>query len=255
MARKILVARRTLTLPLALLLFFQYSFCQEKSTSSVQQVWGVYLNQTRFSANWGLWLDLQLRTKENFFEDFSQGIARAGLTYYVNDDVKLTLGYAYVHHFPATGHANISLPESRPWQQIQWHNNSKKIKMMQWFRLEQRFRRKMLNDDERGEGYNFNHRLRYNFFLLTPLSKKRYQPGTVSFIVNNEVHINFGKEIVYNYFDQNRFFVGANIHVNDHASFQLGYMNLFQQLPAGNKYRSIHVPRVTYVHNMDLRKK
>ena len=37
-------------------------------------------------------------------------------------------------------------------------------------------------------------------------------------------------------------------------TLQVGYMNIFQQLAAGNKYRSNHVARVFYFHNLDLRK-
>ena len=98
-------------------------------------------------------------------------------------------------------------------------------------------------------------RIRYNIFTQFPLSKRKFQPNTLSFVVNDEVHINFGEQIVYNYFDQNRFFVGFNYHINKHDNLQFGYMNLFQQLAAGNQYRSVHVARVFYFHNLDLRKK
>ena len=230
-------------------------FCQTKQTETVQQIWVAYLNQTRFSNKWGIWTDIHLRTKEDFVSDLSQSILRFGLTYYLNDDTKLTAGYAYVSHYPADNHKNVTMPEHRPWQQLQWHSKYSKLRLMQWFRLEERFRRKVLNDDELAEGYNFNFRFRYNFFFMVPLSKKRFQPKSLSFVVNDEVHINFGKEIVYNYFDQNRFFLGFAYHVNKHDNLQFGYMNVFQQLAAGNKYKSIHVPRVFYFHNLDLRKK
>ena len=39
----------------------------QKQTSSVQQVWASYNNQTRLSDKWGLWGDFHLRTKEDFF--------------------------------------------------------------------------------------------------------------------------------------------------------------------------------------------
>ena len=39
---------------------------QNKTTTSDNQVWLGYLNQTRFSNKWGEWLDLHLRTKEDF---------------------------------------------------------------------------------------------------------------------------------------------------------------------------------------------
>lgn len=230
-------------------------FAQTKQTEHINQVWLGYFNQTRFSNKWGAWADLHVRTKEEFFSNFSTGIIRLGLTYYLNDDTKLTAGYSFVNHFPADNHKNISQPEHRPWQQLQWHTKYPKLRLMQWFRLEERWRRKILNDDTLADGYSFNFRLRYNLFAQFPLSKKRFQPGTVSFVANDELHINFGKQIVNNYFDQNRFFLGFNYHVNKHDNLQFGYMNVFQQLAAGNKYRSLNAARIFYFHNLDLRKK
>jgi len=228
---------------------------QVKQTTSVNQAWAGYFNQTRFSNKWGVWADFHVRTKENFFTDLSQAIVRVGLTYYLTDDAKLTAGYAYVNHFPADNHKNISQPEHRPWQQIQWHTRYTKLRLMQWFRLEERFRRKILNDNELAQGYLFNFKFRYNFFAQFPLSKKRFHPATFSLVVNDEVHINFGKQIINNYFDQNRFFLGFNYHVNKHDNLQFGYMNLFQQLAAGNRYRSLHTARLFYFHNLDSRHK
>jgi hypothetical protein len=185
---------------------FKFIFSNKTNRNCAANVVWIF-NQTRFSNKWGTWTDIHLRTKEDFVSDLSQSIFRFGLTYYLNDDTKLTAGYAYVSHYPADNHKNVTMPEHRPWQQIQWHSKYSKLRLMQWFRLEERFRRKIKDDDELAEGYNFNFRFRYNFFFMVPLSKKRFEPKTLSFVVNDEVHINFGKEIVYNYFDQNRFFL------------------------------------------------
>ena len=70
-----------------------------------------------------------------------------------------------------------------------------------------------------------------------PLSKKGFQPHSFSFVVNDEVHVNFGKQIIYNYFDQNRFFLGFAYQTNKTDNLQFGYRNVFQQLAAGNKYK------------------
>jgi len=226
-----------------------------KSTEDVNQLWFGYLNQTRFSDKWGAWADLHLRTKENFADNFSQGMVRLGLTYYVNDATKLTAGYAYISIYPADAHKKITQPEHRPWQQVQWHTKYGKKRMMQWFRLEERYRRKILNDSTLADGSNFNFRIRYNIWYDIPLSKKGIVPNTVSFVINDEVHINFGKQIVNNYFDQNRFFAGFKYQLNEHSNVQLGYMNLFQQLSAGNRYRNLHTMRLFFFQNFDLRKK
>jgi hypothetical protein len=239
---------------LSAFLLIQFSGFSQKQTTYVEQVWLGYFNQTRFSDKWGLWADFQLRTKEEFFTNFSQAIARVGLTYYLTDNTKLTAGYAYVNHFPSDNHKNISQPEHRPWQQLQWHTRNPRLRLMQWIRLEERFRRKIANDNELAEGNSFNWRLRYNFFAAFPLASKAFAPKTWSFVLNDELHVNAGKEIVYNYFDQNRFFAGFSYHLNAHDNIQVGYMNLFQQLAAGNQYRSIHAARVFYFHNLDTRR-
>lgn len=227
----------------------------QKQTTDVEQVWLGYFNQTRFSNKFGLWADFHIRTKEDFFTNFSTGIARLGLTYYLNDNTKLTAGYAFVNHFPSDNHKNVSQPEHRPWQQIQWHTRYDKVRLAQFIRLEERFRRKIKNDDELDDGHNFNWRVRYNFLASFALSKKPFSPKSWSLVLNDEIHINAGEEIVYNYFDQNRFFIGFSYHLNAHDNIQFGYMNLFQQQAVGNRYRSIHVPRIFFMHNIDLRRK
>ena len=226
-----------------------------KSTEDINQLWFGYFNQVRLTNKFGIWSDFHLRTKEEFVNNFSQSIVRLGLTYYVNDVTKLTAGYAYVSIYPADAHKKITQPEHRPWQQIQWHTKYGKKRMMQWVRLEERFRRKILNDSALADGSNFNFRLRYNFWYEVPLSKKGIVPNSLSLVINDEVHVNFGKQIVYNYFDQNRFFVGLKYQLNEHDNLQFGYMNLFQQLSAGNKYRDLHTLRLFYFQNLDLRKK
>jgi hypothetical protein len=230
-------------------------YAQEKHAQYYNQVWMAYFNQTRFSDKWGLWADLHLRTKEDFFTNFSQSILRFGVTYYLNDVTKLTAGYAYVSNYPGDNHKEVTQPEHRAWQQVQWHNKYAKIRTMQWFRLEEKFKRKILDDAELASGYTFNYKMRYNFSLQAPLSKKGLQPNTLSFVVSDELHINFGKQIVYNYFDQNRFFLGFAFQTNKTDNLQFGYMNLFQQLASGNQYKMINAARIYYYHNIDLRKK
>ena len=224
-----------------------------KNTTNLNQIWLGYFNQTRLSNKWGLWGDFNLRTKENFVNNFSLSMIRLGLTYYVTNDTKLTAGYAYIDAYPGDNHKNISQPEHRLFQQVQWHTKYGKQRMMQWLRLEEKFKQKILNNDALAAGYNFNYKVRYNIWYEVPLSKKTIHPGSLSFVVNDEVHINFGKQIVNNYFDQNRFFVGLKLQTNAHSNLQFGYLNVFQQMAAGNQYKNIDALRVFYFQNFDLR--
>ncbi len=209
---------------------FCSSSYSQKQTQHVQQVWLGYFNQTRVSERWGIWTDLHLRTREEFVSNLSTAIARFGLTYYANDHLKFTAGYAYINYFPADNHPSVSQTEHRPWQQVQWNTNAKRSRLMQWIRVEERYRRKIVNE-QLAEGYTFNFRTRYNLALTLPLGKHAFAPNTLSLAFNNEVHVNMGKQIVNNYFDQNRLFGGLIYHLNPHAQLQAGYMNVFQQLP------------------------
>ena len=218
-----------------------------------EQTWLAYFNQTRLSNRWGIWLDGHFRATEHFVKEPSKLLFRTGLTYYVTDDLKLTNGYTFVNHFPELGHANVSQPEHRIWQQIQLHTKYGKVRTMQWLRLEERFRRRIKNDDELGAGYAFDTRLRYNYLLNIPLSKKGIVPHAFSVVLNNEIFINLGPRIVYNKFDQNRLFAGLGYQLSAHSNLQFGYMNIFQQLAAGNTYRNIHAVRLFFFQNLDLR--
>jgi len=226
----------------------------QKQRETFEQVWTGYFNQTRFTNRWGMAMDVQLRTKDDFFDQLSQFLIRPSIAYYVNDGLRLSAGYAHFRFYPADNHRHVTQPEHRVWQQVQWQTKYSHNKTLQTLRFEQRYRRKILNDSVLAHGYNFNYRLRYNFLWQIPIHTE-IKKGTFSFILNNEIFINFGKQITYNYFDQDRFFTGFAYHTNTSDYLQFGYMNIFQQLPAGNRYRSTHVARVGYVQNLDLRKK
>lgn len=246
---------RKFYLLLSTLLFNSIAFGQVlKSTTHLQQVWLGYFNQTRVTDKFGFWVDLQLRTKEDFFDNLSVSLNRFGLTYYLTDNTKLTAGYAYVVAYPEDNR-KVSIPEHRPWQQVQWNTKYGKKRMMQWIRLDERYRRRLVNDSTLADAYSFNYKLRYNLFYDIPLSRKGIVPKALSFVINDEVHINFGRQIVLNTFDQNRFYLGFKYQLSEHSNLQLGYMNVFQQLAAGNRYRSINTARLFFFKNLDLRKK
>jgi long-subunit fatty acid transport protein len=243
---------RELVLVVGLLLVMeQQAFSQTKEFETEEQTWLGYFNQTRFTNKSGMWLDLHLRFAGDFLDHKALSIARAGYTYYLSDHVKLTAAYAYATRYSTVSGPNV--PEHRPWQQIQWQEKKNGFNMMQWVRLEERFRRKV-SAGELTDEYSFNYRIRYNMAFTIPLKGKQVVAKTPFLFANNEVMINFGKEIVNNYFDQNRAFVGLGYQFTSHLNAQLGYMYVFQQLPAGNEYLNINTIRLFVFHNLDVRK-
>jgi hypothetical protein len=238
-------------LSLLLLLFtFSTDGFGQKHTEDREQLWLGYFNQTRYTKRFGTWLDIHYRMTGNFVNHPFQFLPRAGLTYYLSNNVRATAGYAYVRHFEEG--ATPARNEHRPWQQLWWKQDYVGFSTMQWIRFEQRFREKV-REGKVVDGYNFNYRLRYNLSLFVPLKGKKLEAKTPFFALIDEVFINMGKEITYNYFDQNRFFIGFGYQFNTHLNTQLGYMNLFQQSAAGNKYTDSHAIRLFVFHTLDLR--
>jgi hypothetical protein len=223
------------------------SQAQDKFTEHREMTWLGYFNQTRLTDRSGIWVDLHLRLNDNFINETHARLARIGYTYYVTDRGRFTVGYAYQNQPGHDGAADQL--EHRGWQQFQWMEKKSWFNLMQWIRFEQRFRK----TGEETE-YDFsNYRIRYNIALTFPLNKKEVTAKTPFLFANNEVFINFGKEVVNNYFDQNRFFLGFGYQFTKHTNAQLGYMNVFQQLPAGNQYVSSDVIRLFVFHNLDFR--
>lgn len=227
-------------------------WAQDKEVINRNQVWLGYLNQTRLTNKFSLWLDVHAR-RTDFLDRWATTIVRPGLTYHVSENVRLTAGYAYVAHWPAQETQETIRPEHRLWQQVNWNSKSRKLYLNQWVRLEERFNRNLQNDALQA-GYHFNYRVRYLLALLLPLRGEAIEPGVPFAVLNDEIHLNFGKKITYNYFDQNRFFVGLGYPFRKNLNAQLGYMNLFQQLPAGNRFYNTHTLRLFVFHTLDLRK-
>lgn len=199
-------------------------------------------------------MDLHLRTKDHFVDSFSQSVVRVGFIYYVKANVKMSAGYAYVNQFPGDNHKNISQPEHRGWQMVQWNSLKTGLRITQTIKLEEKFKHKIESNDRLAEGYGFYWKIRYGLQLSFPFHKKLFSKTGIAFVVSDEVHINFGKEIIHQNFDQNRLFAGFSFPVHVNNSMQIGYMNLFQQPIANGNNKSIDALRIFYFQNIDLRK-
>lgn len=222
-----------------------------RNVQSRTQAWVAYFNQTRFSDKFGFWLDVQQRQTDDFVSRPFVFLARPALTYFIKDNLRVNVGYAFINHFPAPGF-NTSRPEHRPWQQIWWNQKYPGVTMLQWLRLEQRFNGRVVNDVLE-DGFNYTARVRYNIGFFIPLKGKEISPKTPFISIGNELFLSFGKRVVYNTYDQNRFFAGIGYQFTANVNLQAGYLNVFTQEASGNNYTSSHAVRVALFHNMDLR--
>lgn len=244
MSQKLIIA--------ALLVAINFAPLQaQKTVENRTQTWFGYFNQTRLTNKWGFWFDAHFRNLD--VANPNTAFIRPGLTYYLNDNFRLTAGYMLGYNF-APENRNTSWIEHRPWQQLWWRTKYNGFHITQWVRFEQRFVENVVNDISTNS-FNFNYRLRYNILLQVPIIGKELVKNTPYFALQNEIFINMGKNITLNIFDQNRFFVGFGYYLTDHLHFQVGYMNLFQQRASGDDFFNNNCFRLFVFQTLDFRKK
>ena len=233
---------------------FSFSLKGSAQTTHAQESWWDYLNQNRYSEKWGSWLDLQLKLIDGYTHDKNAGEYTAGGSYFANEHFKYTAAFTYVDAYPNASHLNHTA-ELRPWAMIQLNTSNSSSKWIQWLRVEERFKENIQNKLATGT-YDQSTRVRYYLLAQFPFNKQhKYAKGSLSFVTSEELYLNFGKDIVYNTFDQNRFFLGFYYYMNKSNILQLGYTNLYQKYNAPNKYLKSDVLRVSVFNTIDFRKK
>jgi hypothetical protein len=237
---------------LLLLCLLSCSFLRAQTTTS-QETWLDYLNQNRYSDRWGSWLDLQLKLNDGYIHAKNAGEYTAGASYFAKKNFKYTAAFTLVDAYANTSHLNHT-KELRPWAMIQLNTSNSYSKWIQWLRVEERFKETVVNKLASGS-FDESTRVRYYLLAQFPLSKHQYQKGSVSFVTSEELYLNFGKNIVYNTFDQNRLFLGFYYFLNKDNILQLGYTKMYQKLNAPDKYVNSDVLRVSVFNTIDFHKK
>jgi hypothetical protein len=214
----------------------------QKKVAVQEQTWFGYINQSRLTERSGLWVDVHFRMTDHFIKEKTMAIARLAYIYYAGENVRVMGGYAYAPRYKI---GVPQIPEHRPWQQIQWFEKKKGFNLSQAFRIEQRFRG-LVVDGRLTEEYTFNWRFRYNFSVTVPLTGSDVRGRGPFLLFADEVMVNAGREIINNYFDQNRLFTAFGYQFTSNLNAHLGHLFIFQQEFDAGHYLRTHVIGYTY---------
>ncbi len=221
----------------------------EKVVNQQVQAW-VSLNSTmHLSDHWGLMADFHVR-RNNFLKDPSFYFARVGANYWLNNKFTIAAGYAHMWLAPTKQGWSTFANERRIHQQALLASKIDRTHLVIRIRNEQRWKEIMVNDEASGS-WGFTNRLRYLMSFGFPLSRKS---DKWTLVAADEILLNFGKEVVFNTFDQNRVFIGLRHKINKVWSYDAGYMMVYQQKPTGFQYDLNHTVRWFFYYNPDLRK-
>lgn len=231
-------------------LFLTAQTPQEKEINHQVQTWVSINTVTKFADHWGIVGDFHIR-RNDFVADDSFYFIRGGISYIPNSNVSLNLGYAHMWLAPTNPDWSTFADENRLYQQAQLNVKFGNVSILQRLRSEQRWQEKIVNDQESGQ-VRFTNRFRY----LSSFTFRIFNnPKLPSMVLSDEILLNFGKEAVYNTFDQNRFFIGIRHTFNPKWSFDFGYMNVYQQKYSGYQYDMNHTIRWFFYLNTSTRKK
>ncbi len=228
---------------------FATSLAQNNSPIIVRDnmVWVGYFSMIKFNDKWSLNSDAQFRTR-NEVKNYSQALLRTGLSYKLNEKVDVTLGLAHFRFFITN---DKTRGEWRPWQEFKLNDKFGNCKLSHRFRVEQRFNETVKNSEATND-YQFNFRFRYRFDLRYPILKENKSGNNIYALIGNEIMVNAGNNISYNYFDQDRLYVGVNYEINKKIALQLQYMHVWQQASNGLTLNSNEVIRFNIYHTISI---
>jgi len=205
--------------------------------------WFMYFGNHKFSKNLGLHAEVQVR-RNDIVQNWQQLLLRTGLDFYATN-VRYTVGYAFVETHPYGEYpAANAFPEHRIWQQALVSNGLGKVKLSHRYRLEQRF----IGNSATGEfsGGRYENRFRYMFRANIPLKGTTIDPKSFYLGFYDEIFVNFGKEVAYNLFDQNRLYGAVGYHLGKVGRLEVGYL---YQLVQQRKLVTTSDPAQTIIEN------
>lgn len=218
--------------------------------------WLVYSGDFKLSEKWGMHLGIPWR-RNAFFSNPQQIIIRPGINYYFNKQVSTTVGYAFAESFP---YGQLAQPatfyEHRVWEQVQFKNQIGKTEFTSRFRLEQRFSHLPIsynNEYKAGPAVYANRVRLFDRFSL-PLKGRLIEDKSIYVSFFDEVYINFGRNVGYNIFDQNRTSLSIGYQFPKLGRLEVGYLNQLSLKSDGLKFQNNHTLQVALYSNISLYK-
>lgn len=191
------------------------------ASDDLQTGWAAWFNSAKISERWTLSSDVQWRGGDDW-EYLRNIVARAGLSYALDDRRALAGGYAWI---PTYTPGAPDLTEHRIWQQFVTQGRFAGYPLTQRLRLEQRFIERRVGDDI------YSDRLRYYARLMLPFAGPQSAAFTQGYYAAVQVevflHLSGREDLNGKVFDQSRTYAGLGWRASPAFDIEVGYMNQF----------------------------
>jgi hypothetical protein len=235
---------------------FFFSCCFSLAANAQKQIshqslfWLASVNNIRFNEHWGFTADFNYRTFDFMSHPYTYIVRGLG-NYYFNENLTGGIGYGHIWTGALTTNPHPFSNEDRITEQVQLSSKKGKFSISNRWRLEQRWQQKIVNNEKTND-YNFTNRFRYAInFIYSPFKNKMLP----SFTNYNELMLQFGKEVVYNTFDQLRLSFGIRQTITHQLNVDLNYMYQYQQHSSGDQYLQGNTLRLNINYNVGWKKK
>jgi opacity protein-like surface antigen len=224
-----------------------------KHVTHQQLAWFSYANTLKFHPKWSLTSEIHERRFINP-NRHHQFVLRSQARYALGENWEAVAGFTYFLQSPNDPNAKqrLTVPELRPHIQFNYNQPLGRLVITHRYRAEKRFFRNTTNG-ELAAGYNTSYRFRYRLGMEYRLVGINDQPLKLK--VYDELHVNAGKNVMYNRFDQNRIYAGLSYAIMDNLEVEAGYLNWYQQRSAGDQFYNRHILNFAITHRMDLTNK
>lgn len=238
-----------------MLLVWVISANAQKNITHQSLVWYVYIQNLKINERLTLQTDIQERHFVNPLRQ-SQFVIRPTLKVAIKNNWDIGLGACYfITNTDPTAATELNLGEFRPHIEANFRQLYKIVSTAHRFRLESRF---FQNSDgitpKRGLHFN-SMRFRYQFGLDFTLLKPKEEKHGLKLRLQDELMLSFGKNIVYNIFDQNRISVSIQYIPVKSFAIEAGYMNWFQQRASGKDFFNRNILRIGIINTIQIKKK
>jgi hypothetical protein len=236
------------------LLFSFSSFGQALKKNIVKQSLSSFAYSTtfEFSPKWNLNAEFQERI---FFDPVrqSQIFVKSQINFSPLKDISLGNGFAYCLNSPGDPEfaSSFKVPEIRLNHELGYRHRFKNLIVGHRYRMEERFIRKRHND-ALIDGYRFVERLSYMVSLECNLFRSKIKDHDLILKLSDGIYINSNGGIIYNTFDQNRFYAGLNYQLNKNLNVEFGYINMFQQRSSGDEYLNRNIASLAINHRIKM---
>jgi Protein of unknown function (DUF2490) len=233
-----------------------YSQSPRISTNN-SNAWFMYFGTHKIADKWSLHLEGQLRRSDGLSIP-QQFLVRPGINYHLSPQAMLTVGYAFIETFPYGAFpANSAFPENRIWEQLQLKHQVGAFEWISRFRLEQRFVQSPVKVGDVFEPglaiYSNRFRLLNRFSI--PFKGKTIVDKSFYLSVYDEFMVNFGENVGFNVFDQNRAFIAIGYRIPKVGRLEIGYLNQLIFKSDGKKVENNNTFQLGLSCNIDFMKK